>query len=56
MYLMGPDGIHDLRAEVARRAGGDFSLRRFHDAFLAYGSVPVALVADDMLKGMDHAQ
>ena len=56
MYIMGTDAIHHLRAEVARRAGGDFSLRRFHDAFLAYGSVPVALVADDMLMGMDHAQ
>lgn len=61
MYLMGTDAIHDLRAEMARRQGADFSLRRFHDAFLVYGSVPVALVAEDMLahddpKGMAHAQ
>ncbi|HKJ03782.1 MAG TPA: DUF885 family protein, partial [Longimicrobiales bacterium] len=49
MYLMGTDAIHGLRSDVAKRVGSGFSLRRFHDDFLAYGSVPVTLVADDML-------
>jgi hypothetical protein len=56
MYLMGTDGIHELREKVASRAGDDFSLRRFHDDVLAHGSVPVALVAEDMLKRMDDAE
>ena len=56
MYLMGTDVIHELREKVESRAGGDFSLRRFHDDVLAHGSVPVALVAEDMLKRMDDAK
>lgn len=54
MYIMGTDAIHALRAEVEARLGGDFSLRRFHDDFLAHGSVPVALAAEEMLRAMDH--
>jgi hypothetical protein len=46
MYLMGTNGIHSLRRELARRPG--FELRDFHDRFLSYGSVPVALIAESM--------
>ena len=56
MYLMGTDAIHGLRAALAERSSGDFSLRRFHDDLLGYGSVPVALVAEDMLKRMDDGE
>ena len=48
MYLMGCDLIHQLRRELAAREGGAFSLRRFHDRFLSYGSVPVSLAAAAM--------
>jgi uncharacterized protein (DUF885 family) len=51
MYLMGTDTIHRLRAETARRSGPDFDLRDFHDTFLSWGSVPVSLVAEEMLEG-----
>jgi uncharacterized protein (DUF885 family) len=46
MYLVGNHLIHDLRRDLSARRG--FSLRRFHDAFLAHGSVPVALSAAAM--------
>jgi Bacterial protein of unknown function (DUF885) len=46
MYLMGTDGIHQLRRELAARPG--FELRAFHDRLLAYGSIPVALAAEAM--------
>ncbi|MFN8498604.1 MAG: DUF885 domain-containing protein [Anaerolineae bacterium] len=49
MYLVGTDAVHTLRRMVAARDGGAFSPRRFHDAFLSYGSVPVALIAQAML-------
>ena len=45
MYLVGTDLIHELRHELAARDGEAFNLRRFHDRFLSYGSVPVSCVA-----------
>lgn len=48
MYLIGTDMIHALRAEMRDRWGAGFSLRRFHDAFLSHGSIPVALIAKRM--------
>jgi len=46
MYLVGADLIRDLRRELSSRAG--FTLQGFHDTFLAYGSIPVAMIAEDM--------
>jgi uncharacterized protein (DUF885 family) len=46
MYLMGTDGIHQLRRDMAARPG--FDLRAFHDRLLSYGSIPVALAANAM--------
>lgn len=45
MYWLGTQGILDLRDQLRRRDGPDFSLREFHDALLAHGSIPVPLVA-----------
>jgi len=45
MYLMGSDGIHELRNEIASIEGGRFSLRRFHDTLLSFGSIPVTMIA-----------
>lgn len=50
MYLMGTDRIIQLRREMAQRWGNAFSLRRFHDRFLSYGSVPVTLIAQEMAR------
>ncbi len=49
MYWLGTQGIHRLRAEIAAREGAAFSRRRFHDRFLSYGAIPVALIARLML-------
>ncbi len=56
MYLMGTEQIWRLRRELAARQPGAFSLRRFHDQFLSYGSVPVARVAAHMRLEAPHAQ
>jgi hypothetical protein len=50
MYVLGTDMIHDLREDLRTRQGSDFSLARFHDGFLAHGSIPVALTAK-LLRG-----
>jgi len=44
MYWLGTSQIHALRTREAARAGAAFSLKTFHDRFLSFGSVPVALV------------
>lgn len=48
MYLTGTDAIQRLRRERGTREGAAFSLRRFHDRLLSYGSVPVARIARAM--------
>lgn len=45
MYWLGTQTILDLRDEVRHRQGAGFSLKRFHDELLSFGSVPVSLVA-----------
>jgi len=54
MYLVGTDAIHDLRKQVAARLGDHFDLRTFHDRFLAYGSIPVSLIAEEMLRQVEE--
>ena len=49
IYLMGRDTIHHLRDEVMAIQGSNFSMKAFHDRFLSYGSIPVTLIAKDML-------
>ena len=49
MYLAGWDGIRRLGRAVKASEGSAFSLRRFHDRLLAFGSVPVSLIAAEML-------
>jgi hypothetical protein len=49
-YLMGAEAIHQLRKDVAAREGAAFSLQKFHDRLLSYGSVPIALVARELLS------
>jgi len=50
MYWLGTQGIHDLRAEMKRREGPRFSLRRFHGELLGYGSIPVPLITRMMTE------
>ena len=55
MYLVGTDLIHRLRRELSARQPG-FDLRRFHDRFLSYGSVPVSLIGAAMRKEAAYAR
>ena len=48
MYVIAADHIRALRTEMSQQWGQEFSLRRFHDEFLSYGSIPVRLVASHM--------
>ena len=50
IYLIGQNAIRDLRREIAAREGNVFSLRRFHDRFLSYGSIPVSVIAAHMRR------
>ena len=45
MYWLGTQGIIDLRNTMRERAGASFSLKRFHDDLLGYGSIPVPMIA-----------
>ena len=45
MYWLGTDTLHALRRSRERAEGAGFSLRRFHDEVLSYGSIPVPLIA-----------
>jgi hypothetical protein len=51
IYLLGSDRIHRLRRELSARQGNAFNLKRFHDRFLSYGSIPVELIAQEMERG-----
>jgi uncharacterized protein (DUF885 family) len=46
MYWLGTDGLHRLRRERERSEGDAFSLRRFHDRVLSFGSIPVPLLSE----------
>jgi hypothetical protein len=49
MYWLGTQSILQLRAELQGRLGPQFSLRRFHDALLSRGSIPVPLATQLLL-------
>ena len=55
MYLTGCDAIHELRAKLQALQQNRFDLRQFHDKFLSYGSLPVALIARAMLEEENQA-
>ena len=44
MYWLGTDGLHRLRRVRGRADGAAFSLRRFHDRALSFGSIPVPML------------
>ena len=56
MYLFGCDRSRQLREQVAARSGARFNLRDFHDRFLSFGSIPVELIATEMMKELDNAE
>ena len=53
-YFVGYQEHADLRAEVQKRWGKDFSLKRYHDTVLSYGSPPVRFTRQLMLGEAIH--
>ncbi len=54
-YTLGKLQILALRDEAVRKLGALFSLQAFHDALLAHGAPPVALIHDRVLKQLGAA-
>ncbi len=48
-YAVGKQAILDLREAYRRRRGSAFSMREFHDRFLSFASIPIALIREGML-------
>jgi uncharacterized protein (DUF885 family) len=49
-YFTGYTEIYDLREELKKKEGSNFSLKQFHEKFLSYGSAPVKYIRQLMLK------
>jgi len=49
-YLIGRREILALREQVKAQRGDKWSLKDFHDKLLSFGTVPISLVKDAMLK------
>lgn len=50
-YTLGKLLLRKLRRDAEREWGSDFTLRAFHDAFLAHGSPPFAILRPRLLRG-----
>jgi len=48
-YTLGKLEILKLRADYKKKMGASFSLQAFHDAFLAHGNPPIAVVRQILL-------
>jgi uncharacterized protein (DUF885 family) len=49
-YLLGKLALQRLREDVRAIEGDDFKLGTFHDRVMSYGSIPVSLIAQQMLR------
>ena len=49
-YLVGKMAIKDLRRRWLDQEGDAYSLKRYHDTLLSYGSPPLKLVAERMVS------
>jgi len=49
-YTLGKLMIYKLRADYQKQEGSNYSLQKFHDEMLKYGSPPVPLLREIMLK------
>jgi len=54
-YLLGRIQILELRAEAQQRLGARFDLHDFHAALLASGTIPLALVREELWPRLDLA-
>lgn len=49
-YIMGKMEILKLRDDFKKASGKAFNLKKFHDQLLSYGTIPVRMVRERMLK------
>ncbi len=54
-YFAGYSAIYDYRERLKKALGERFDLKRFHEAFLSYGSAPVAVI-ESLMKAEDAAR
>jgi uncharacterized protein (DUF885 family) len=52
--MIGKLQMDALLADRASQLGSDFSLREFHDQFLASGQLPIALIRYEMIGEGDE--
>ena len=52
-YHIGCEMVRKLRADYEAVRGSDFVLKEFHDRFMTYGLIPLALIRRDMLGAAD---
>ena len=48
-YAVGKAQIEELLVQYRAKKGSDFNLQAFHDDLLSHGTVPVSIVASEML-------
>jgi uncharacterized protein (DUF885 family) len=48
-YRVGLSMIFELREAYKAKHGNDYSLKNFHDEFMSYSSLPIAIVREEML-------
>ena len=49
-YTMGKLAIMKILDEYKNKSEDNFNLKSFHDQLLSYGTIPVGLVSEEMLK------
>jgi len=52
-YKIGQMKIRELRAEAEKKLGAKFDVRKFHDAVLENGAVPLAALEARMTQWLD---
>jgi hypothetical protein len=55
-YTLGKLEILKLREDYRKKLGASFTLRKFHDAFLAHGNPPIAIVRKLLLGADDDGK
>ncbi len=52
-YYIGGEMVRKLRDDYRRITGSGLSLKAFHDRFMTYGLIPLAVIRGDMLGPAD---
>ncbi|MDQ6826846.1 MAG: DUF885 domain-containing protein [Candidatus Eremiobacteraeota bacterium] len=55
-YTLGKLELMKLRRDYREKLGANFTLEKFHDAFLAHGDPPISIVRKELLGASDDAK